>query len=58
MIEQISKNIDLVNQIKHLKSFGYLTEKEYYKAYHRILDTIIKICEEEQKKCEAEINKL
>lgn len=58
MLEQIKKVLDLISQINQLKSFGFLTEKEYYKSYHRMLDNIIKYAEEEQKKCEEEINKL
>ena len=58
MIEQIKKTLDLISQINFLKSLGYMTEKEYSKVYHRMLDNIIKFAEEEQKKVEQEINKL
>ena len=58
MLEQIKKVLDLISQINMLKSYGFLTQKEYYRTYHRMLDNIIKYAEEEQKKCEQEINKL
>lgn len=58
MLEQIKKVLDLISQINQLKSFGFLTEKEYYKTYHRMLDNIIKYAEEEQIKCEEKINTL
>ena len=52
---------DIIAKIKDIKVFyslGFITEKEYYKIYHRVLDKIVSITEEEQIKCEKEINKL
>ena len=49
---------DKIKELKIFYSLNLLTEKEYYKIYHRILDKIVTTTEEEQKKCEAEINKL
>lgn len=52
---------DIISKIKVLQEYyalGFITEKEYYKIYHRILDKIVSITEEEQVKCETEINKL
>lgn len=51
----------LINNLKDLTQFyslGFITEKEYYKIRHRILDRISSSSEEEQKLCEQEINKL
>lgn len=54
-IENILKGL---KQIKIYYSLGFLTDKEYYKVRHRMLDSIIRDTEEEQKEVENEINKL
>lgn len=52
---------DILSSLKQIViyySLGFLTEKEYYKIRHRMLDSIVKYTEEEQKEVEKEINKL
>lgn len=55
MLEQVSKDLE---QLNNFYSLDYITDKEYLKIEHRIVDKISKVSEFYQEQLEGEINKL